>query len=509
MFVRKNRNRSGAVSVQIVSKHGGIYRVLKSVGCSRDPDEVEGLLLKANNIIRTCDNQLKLFSLKSKEALLIKSFIQNLSNAQIHTVGPELIFGTLFDRIGFNVISDQLFRDLVISRLAYPLSKLKTVDYLYRYRGIRVDVDAIYRFLDKLSSSYKDQVEKIAYKHTQSHLGTISVVFYDMTTLYFEAQDEDDLRKIGFSKDGKFQCPQIMLGLLVGPGGYPIGYDIFEGNTFEGHTLLPTLQKIEKKYGLKDPTVIADAAMLSKDNLTNLSSAKYHFIVGARIKNESKEIQKEILKKSADLKDQDTFIIKKQDCLRLILSYSISRAKKDAHNRKRGLSKLEKRIKSGKLTKENINNRGYNKFLNLTGEIAVSIDEEKVKADAKWDGLKGYVNNTSLSAKTIIENYKELWQIERAFRISKTDLKIRSIYHYRKRRIEAHICITFVAYSIYKELEHLLSQAHLKMSAKRAAELTHNMYEIECILPEENQTEKTLLKMDPQQQLLYNLIHNI
>ena len=149
----------------------------------------------------------------------------------------------------FNEIKNTLFRHITIARLAYPASKLKTVDYLYRYLGIDISEDKIYRFLDELNKTYKEKVEKIAYQNTKKHLGgTISVVFYDMTTLYFEAEDEDDLRKIGFSKDGKFQCPQIMLGLLVGKNGYPIGYDIFEGNTFEGHTLIPILEKIQKVY---------------------------------------------------------------------------------------------------------------------------------------------------------------------------------------------------------------------------------------------------------------------
>ena len=101
--------------------------------------------------------------------------------------------------------------------------------------------------MDKLNNNLKDKVEQITYRHTLELLNNkISVVFYDMTTLYFEASDEDDLRKTGFSKDGKHQKPQIFLGLLVGLGGYAIGYDIFEGNIFEGHTLIPTLEKISR-----------------------------------------------------------------------------------------------------------------------------------------------------------------------------------------------------------------------------------------------------------------------
>ncbi len=389
--------------------------------------------------------------LKLKQA--VKNFCQSLSNNNIRTIGPELIFGTLFDRIGFNAVEAELFRHIVIARLVYPTSKLKTVDYLMRYQGKTIAVDAIYRFLDKLSDTYKETVEKIAFDYTKGRLKNISVVFYDMTTLYFEAEDEDDLRRIGFSKDGKFQNPQIMLGLLVGEEGCPIGYDIFEGNTFEGHTLLPVLKGIQEKYGLKKPILIADAALLSKNNLNNLSALGYEFIIGARIKNESLEIREEILEKTRGLKDGQGIAIKKAGGTRLIVTYSDKRQKKDANNRKRGLEKLKVRIKSGRLTKENINNRGYNKFLALQGSIAVEIDEDKIKEDEAFDGLKGYITNTRLKPDKIVENYSHLWQIEKAFRISKTDLKIRPIYHYRKKRIEAHILIAFVAYTIYKELE--------------------------------------------------------
>ena len=507
MFIRKNVNRSGSISVQIISKRGGKYRVVQTIGTSRDPDEVEKLVLGAKERINYPSNQLTLFSMLSETDIAIKSFMESMTNLQIHTIGPELIFGALFNRLGFGVIKDDLFRHIVIARLTYPTSKLKTVDYLYRYRGIRVKVDTIYRFLDTLRNKYKEIVERVAYENTKRTLKRISVVFYDMTTLYFETEDEDDLRKIGFSKDGKFQKPQIMLGLLVGQNGYPIGYDIFKGNTFEGHTLLPTLASIEKKYGFKKSIVVADAALLTRKNLENLANERYQFIIGARIKNENNRIKRKILKRAKGLCNGQGFSIKKPDGTRLIITYSDKRQKKDVHNRKRGLLKLRKKIKSGRLTKESINNRGYNKFLALTGEIHVKIDEDKIKEDQLWDGLKGYITNTRLSPKNITENYRHLWQIEKAFRISKTDLRIRPIYHYRKKRIEAHICIAFVAYAIYKELERLLYKHHVSFGPKRAAELTHNMYELEYMLPHSKKKEKTILKMDQMQQMLYNIIY--
>ena len=335
--------------------------------------------------------------------------------------------------------------------------------------------------------------------------GNISVVFYDMTTLYFESSDEDDLRKTGFSKDGKHQNPQIYLGLLVGLGGYAIGYDIFEGNVYEGRTLIPFIEKITTKFKLNKPIIVADAGLLSKENINALEDMKYEYIIGARLKSEPEKMKREILSKK--LSEGQLMRINKNSKTRVVVAYAANRAAKDEHNRKRGLQRLEKQIRSGKLTKSSINNKGYNKYLTLKGEVTIEIDYEKFKNDKSWDGLKGYTTNTKLNDKQVIENYKNLWHIEKAFRMSKTDLRIRPIYHRLRHRIEAHICISFTAYCIYKELERVLYKEKSTLSLKKAAELTHNMYEITYTLPESKHTKSKLLKMDDQQAELYQTIH--
>ena len=507
MFARKLRNRSGSTSVQVVRKDRGKYRVVRTLGTSKDPAEIEHLWRQAQHFIHHPDpNQTTLFSMQTSHDQWVESFTEKLSNSSIRVIGPELIFGTLFDRIGLNQIPDELFRHLVITRLAYPTSKLKTVDYLYRYKGIEMSVNALYRCLDRLHHRYKEQIEEMVYQNTLKTLRSISVVFYDMTTLYFEAEDEDDLRKMGFSKDGKHQHPQIMLGLLVAQNGLPIGYDYFEGNIFEGHTLLPVLERIQEKYGFAKPIVIADAAMLSQSNLNHLEEAQYPYILGARIKNETEAIKQAILSKSKGIQEGDHFVLTREDQTRLIVSYSAKRAYKDANNRKKGVARLKKRIQSGRLSKHSINNRGYNKFLKLQGELTVRLDETKVEEDQKWDGLKGYLTNTQLEPQEVTQNYAHLWQIEKAFRISKTDLRIRPIYHYRKRRIEAHLCIAFAAYAIFKELELLLKDKGIEMSAKRAGELTHTMYQLNYSLPDSGEEKAIILNMDSQQQQLYHAI---
>ena len=477
--------------------------MLKTVGCATHCHEIEHLKIVAQQEIEHLQAQPKLF--RSDKDEMMEEVFSSLSNSNISTVGPELIFGRIYDHIGFGRIKEELFRHLVISRLAFPLSKLKTTEYLYRYQGKVIDVDAIYRFLDKLSGSLKPAVEQIAYIHTLRTLnGNISVVFYDMTTLYFEASDEDDFRKMGFSKDGKHNHPQILIGLLVGLGGYAIGYDIFEGNTYEGHTLIPFLEAISRKFNLGKPVVIADAGLLTSKNIEALQGGEYEYIIGARLRNESEVIKEQIIQR--EYQDGAVYTAYENDNHRLIVQYLAKRAKKDYHNRRRGLLRLEKRIKSGRLTKSNINNRGYNKYLQLNGEIDIKIDYCKFEQDALWNGLKGYITNTKLSDDVVLESYRNLFHIERAFRMSKTDLRIRPIYHRLRHRIEAHICIAFTAYAVYKELERVLKEESSSLSLKKASEVTHNMYQITYQLPDSRHIKSTLLKMDDEQNELYQIV---
>lgn len=504
MFVREKKNKSGTVSVQIIDKSSGNYRVAKTIGSSSDPEEIAYLRKKAYTIMPTLIGQTSIdfWSDSTKE------FVRNLKKvktSQVQVEGPEKVFGKIFDDIGFGAIEQDLFRHLVITRLIAPGSKLKTVDYLERYKDISIDISKVYRFMDTLHRSLKEQVEQIAFDYTKSVLGgKISVVFYDMTTLYFESSDEDDLRITGFSKDGKPQNPQILLGLLVGSNGYPIGYEIFEGNKYEGHTLIPVLEHFQQRFNLSRPIVIADAGLLSTPNIKDLRSRQYEFILGARLKNESDEIKDQILSQS--LADGEFTVIKIPDDLRLVVSYSEKRAKNDLKNRERGLKRLERNLNKGKLTKSHINNRGYNKYLRLEGDISITIDYDKFNSDSKWDGLKGYLTNTKLSAKDIIENYNQLWQIEKAFRISKTDLKIRPIYHRIGSRIEAHICIAFVAYTIYKEVEKRLAEKNIPLSPARVAELTKTMYTIKIKIPETDQWETIPFEWTEEQKLVGRIL---
>jgi len=496
MFIRQKKNKSGVVSIQIIDKGSGKYKLLKTIGSSSRSEEIEKLMIRAKEFIGTRTGTREFDFGQSND--LIRAVLNNIISHKL--VGIDLVLGKIFNDIGFDRIKDGLFKDLVLYRLVFPKSKLKTTEYLYRYEQKAYSEDEIYRYLDKLYNTQKEIVQQISFQHTEAVLGgEISIVFYDVTTVYFEIDNEDELRKTGFSKEGKHQSPQIVLGLLVGKNGYPLAYDVFEGNKFEGRTMLPVIDSFKSRYKIGQLIVVADSGLLSKQNINGLQDKNYEFILGARIRNESSAMKAKIL--SLDLKDGESQVINRGG-LKLIINYSSSRAKKDRYNREKGLKKLEKQIRTGKLTKAGINNRGYNKYLKLDGEINVAIDRSKFEQDAKWDGLKGYLTNAKMGKNDILENYGHLWKIERAFRIAKTDLRIRPIYHRKQKRIEAHICLTFVAYKVYKELERQLKEKKSDLSPEKAIEILQNIHQIEIKNPINNEiVKKTLLLTDEHRKL--------
>jgi transposase len=500
MFVRKKKNKSGVISIQVISKREGKSILVKTIGSSSDSDEIDRLYRSGQQFVQEYGGQ-QLLNFEDENDV-VDLYFNSLHSFRL--VGPELLLGSIFDEIGFNQIPDTLFRDLVITRLIYPVSKLKTVDYLFKYRNEVIDVERIYRYLDKLYNKQKELIQDISYTHTLQILNNrMSVVFYDVTTLYFESSQPDELRKTGFSKDGKHKHPQIVLGLLVSLGGYPLAYEIFEGNKFEGHTMLPVINTFKARFNLTELVVIADAGLLSKENIKALEQGGYRYILGARIKNEALGLQQQIL--TLGLSNGESACLQKDPSTRLIVSYSLSRAEKDAFNRRKGLEKLQKQLKSGKLTKAHINNRGYNKYLKMEGNVQITIDKDKYEEDAVWDGLKGYLTNTDLTKDQVIESYGELWRIEKAFRISKNDLQIRPVYHRIPRRIEAHICIAFCAYKIYKELERQLKEKKASWSVEQVIDIAKTIYRVEIRthlsdkihsrLYTQNQQQKDLLKL--------------
>lgn len=494
MFIRKRKNRTGTVTVVVVDKSNGKFKEIKTIGVSSDSSEIDKLYCLGKKWIQSQHGSYDMFEehqRQEEEKQVTDYLLSNIENILLN--GTQLILNHVFNKIGFNKIDDEILKHLVISRICQPRSKVATVDYLKSYFDEDVELHKIYRYLDKLHDTQKDIAQQISVEHTKLILGgTIGLVFYDVTTLYFETDQADELRKPGYSKDGKHSCPQIVLGLLVSMGGYPLAYSIHEGNKYEGHTMLPVVEDFVKKFDLKDFVVVADSGLMNKDNIALLEEKQYKYIIGARIKNENKTVTKWLL--SIEKQDGKFYEYQKSTISRLIVGYSEVRAKKDRHNREKGIKRLEKEFKNGFITKDKVNKRGYNKFLEIQDDIKVSINHDKIKEDECWDGLKGYITNTSLSANTVYKEYSELWQIERAFRITKGTLELRPMFHFTKKRIEAHVCICFIAYKVYKELERILKSNGLKLSVNKVLDIAKTITTLKIRLPLSNETmTKTMI----------------
>lgn len=492
MFVRKKKNKSGSISVQVIEKSEGRYVVRKSFGASKTQTVIENLHQKAQDwIIQYGGQQIIDFNDSSEE---LADYVFGNIDKLLHN-GIQLLLNGIYDSIGFNQIEDEILRQLAIARISQPLSKSATVDYLTRYFGEEVKLHNVYRHLDKLNSSQQEHIQRISVEHTQKILGgTIGIVFYDVTTLYFETSLVDELRTPGFSKDGKTAESQIVLGLLVSKDGYPLSYSIFNGAQYEGRTMIPVIDDFISRYSLKDFVIVADSGLLNNKNIELLQSAGYKYIVGAKIRNESERIKQWIM--SLPKADEVYHEIIRNDNTRLIVGYSSKRASKNRRNREKGLERLQKAYQSGRITKENINRRGYNKFLSISKDVKVEISTDKVVEDELWDGLKGYVTNTDLTAHQVVEQYHGLWTIEKAFRISKNNLEMRPMFHFTPKRIEAHICICFVALKVYKELERICKISEISMSVDRVLDIAKTISTMTLKLPNGKTKSQTLFITD-------------
>ena len=486
MYIRKKRNRSGTTSVVVVSKSSGKYKEIKSFGCSSSEEDIEHLCDKAAEWIRSFGGQQE-FDFddnRGKELEETARVVNNMDAVLIN--GTQLLLNQIYDSIGFNRIPDDILRHLVIARVSQPGSKHATVDYLKSYYDEDIDLNHIYRYMDKLYNTQMELAQQISVEHTRKIFGgKIGLMFYDVTTLYFETAQRDVLREPGFSKDGKTTESQIVLGLLVSEGGYPLSYSLFNGSQYEGFTMIPMIDDFKLLFEIGDDfVVVADSGLMTRTNLTLLQQAGYKYILGARIKNENESVKQWIL--SLDKIDGSSYEYIRQNGERLIVNYSEKRAGKEAYNRQRGVARLKRAYKSGHITKQQVNNRGYNKFLEISKDIEVCISEQKIAEDCKWDGLKGYITNTDLDAKRIIAEYHGLWVVERAFRISKGTLEMRPMFHFTERRIEAHICICFIAYKLYKELERLIGINRISMSVDHVLDAAKTITTIRIRLPESN-----------------------
>ena len=297
MFVRKKTNRSGTISIVVVSKANGKFIEVKKFGVAKSEEEAADLYQKAILWLRTHDGQQE-FDFGNNRARELEETIRVVDNMDAVLInGTQLLQNQVYDSIGFNQIPDEILRHLVIARVSQPRSKLATVEYLKSYCDEDVDLNHIYRYMDKLYNTQMEIAQQISVEHTKRIFGgKIGLMFYDVTTLYFETSRTDILRVPGFSKDGKTTESQVVLGLLVSEGGYPLSYSIFNGSQYEGFTMIPMIDDFKQRYDIGENfVVVADSGLMNKNNVTLLRQAGYKYILGARIKNESTAIKQWIL----------------------------------------------------------------------------------------------------------------------------------------------------------------------------------------------------------------------
>lgn len=506
MFIRQKKNPSGVISIQVIDKSSGKYRVIKTIGSSSDKQTINSLYQQGKQWISSYRGESDLFEQSTKESQekqVVDFLLNHVDNIFLN--GTQLILDKVFKSIGFDKIDDHILKQLVLARLSQPLSKSATVEYLKSYFNEDIELHKIYRYLDKLYHTQQDQIQQISVEHTRRVLGgSIGLLFYDVTTLYFETDEVDELRDTGWSKDGRHSQPQVVLGLLVSSHGYPLSYSLFNGSQYEGRTMLPLVEDFVKRFNLEQFIVVADSGLMNKSNISLLESGGYKYILGARIKAESEQTKQKIV---ALHKSDNEFHELQIGKRRLIISYSEKRAKKDRYNREKGIKRLQKAYATGSIKKENITKRGYNKFLEISDDVKVTINQEKIKEDEKWDGLKGYVTNTSLSAQQVYQQYNGLWVVERAFRVTKGTIELRPMFHFTQRRIEAHVCICFVAYKVYKELERIVKLSGINLSVDNVLDIAKTITTVKVRLPTSKTTLTKTMLLTPKHKVIAELFN--
>jgi len=441
--IRQIQYASNSVSVQVYKIENRKRIIVKHIGTARNEEEKNSLLKTAALYIQKLSKQISLFENNSSNNFF------NLNQIEfkgVHYTFLYEILNKLMKEIGFDKLDNNLLMDLAIIRIIEPASKLRSIELLKEYFGITHRRQRYYKFIDNWSKFKAIIEEHVVLFAKKQYNFSFDLLFYDVTTLYFETFTEDELRRLGFSKDNKSQQPQILIALMVSKEGFPISYEVFAGNTFEGHTIIPVVKSFIYKHKVKAFTIVADAAMISAQNIEKLKGNKIHYIVGARIGNLPHTLIEEIDKKLIR-KDGSTIRVETKLGY-LICSFSSLRYRKDTYEMKKQLKKAQQIV-------GNPGKRKKVKFTIAKGE-QLELNQKLLDKTKKMLGVKGYYTNleeTLVSNQIIIERYHELYKIEQAFRVTKHDLQTRPIYHFKQEAIQLHLVICFMALVVSKHIE--------------------------------------------------------
>ena len=383
------------------------------------------------------------------------------------TEGVHDIAGTMFDEMYHSLFKTNrtyhLLRDVVLSRLVYPASKKRTQEKLSQHFDKQHSLDMIYRMMDKLFPKI-DQIKQNTFEKTKSLFPEkVDLILFDVTTLYFESIEVDELRNYGYSKDHRFNTTQVVLALATNQDGLPIGYELFEGNKAEVSTLAAAIESWRKLFKIDSVCFVGDRAMFSKKNIELLESLKYHYIIAAKLKSLPNTLKTEILNEEhyqpTILNNEFAWMGEfEYQGQRLITSYKSRRAIKDLKDRQRVLDKVKKTIGKQSNPKKLITNQGVKKLVTVNNDATVSLDKNKIEDAAQWDGLHGIITNIKNdSPQSLILRYARLWIIEESFRINKYTLEMRPIFHWAPTRIHAHIAICYMTFSVLRHLQYRIN----------------------------------------------------
>jgi Transposase DDE domain len=523
VFVRvKSTPNSPRRSVQVVeSARDGDrvkQRIVRHMGIALDAQEEAKLRLMAEEFIaRSVAEQLNAGSLfesppmprvgrPPRQTLSSVASPEQVRLADVSEVarrveGPHEVLGHLFDYLHFDQIlgagGTAVLRDMVIARVMAPGSKRDSAAQLDEHYGRSYALDRVYRMMDALHKRL-DRLKQIVLEATVSLTGgSVQVMLFDITTLYFESVDVDVLRAFGYSKDQKYHCTQVVLALATDEDGLPIGYELFPGNTAEVKTLLACMQQWQKSLKVGRVSFVADRALCSKANLVALEAAPWNYVVAMPLRRslkaaEQAQVLQTTLAAPCELEGELVWVREFDwQGRRLIVTYSSKRAHKDRTDRQALLDRLSAKLgpsekvdkKTGEIraAKPNaqklITNSGYLRYVEQADAGGTFVlDEDKIAGDAAWDGLHAIVtNDRTSSAKQLLAKYRRLWVIEESFRTLKHGLAVRPIYHFKPERIAAHIGLCYLAFALTRHAQQRIKLAQTAMSLERIHAALHGV----------------------------------
>lgn len=464
-FIRKVKTASGATAIQVAHKRYGRISRIEHIGSAHNDEELQILIILAKQ--RLLGSQQSLFDspIKEPEIGLKQSFSGLLLDVLI----------TQYNRLGFSQLKDEDFAYLCVSRIVEPTSKLDSLRVLSDLGIESVSKDRLYRCLPRVvKKDYRATISNICFE--QANKNGITLILYDVTTLYFEIQKEDEYRRPGMSKERRLE-PQIIVGLLVDQSGFPLSLHSFEGNKAETKTILPVINDFKKRHNLKDITVVADAAMLSAQNLAALAKEGYCYIVGSRLHKIPYDIAE--YQKTGELKDNQ-IITTQMEGYRIVYQYRAKRAALDLRNIEKQIAKVEKII-SGKTPVKKT------KFL-MVKTKGKGLNQTLIDKARSLAGIKGYVTNLDAPDNQIVTYYHQLFQVEASFRMSKSDLRARPIFHRKHDSIEAHLTIVLTALAIGRTIERLTN-----MSIKQFIKILRPIRNGQVIINEKEYQAKAII----------------